>query len=175
MFLGAAHGLFLFAIALVASAVGGMLGMAGGVFVVPALTASGVDIRTAITASIVSVIACSCASAAPFLRRGLTNMRLAIVLELATTLGALTGVFLGGVLPTSVLFLLFAGILLLSAQQMLARRDEPGGAAGAPPDGWGTALGLHASYPDPATGAVTPYVVQRVPLAMTLMYGAGLV
>ena len=171
----AAHGFVLFGMALVASAVGGMLGMAGGVLVVPALTAFGIDIRTAIAASIVSVIACSCASAAPFLRRGLTNIRLAIVLELATTLGALTGVLLEGVLPTSLLFLLFAAILLLSAQQMLARRDDPGGAPGAPPDGWGTTLRLHASYPDPATGALKPYVVHRIPTAMTLMYGAGLV
>jgi hypothetical protein len=171
----AAPGFVLFATGLVASAVGGMLGMAGGVLVVPALTAFGIDIRTAIAASIVSVIACSCASAAPFLRCGLTNLRLAIVLELATTLGALTGVLLEGVLPTSTLFLLFAAILVLSAQQMLARRDDPGGAAGAPPDGWGTTLRLHSSYPDPATLAPTPYVVQRVPTAMTLMYGAGLV
>jgi uncharacterized membrane protein YfcA len=171
----AAHGLVLFATALVASAIGGTLGMAGGVLVVPALTAFGIDIRTAIATSIVSVIACSCASAAPFLRRGLTNIRLAIVLELGTTLGALTGVFLEGVLPTSMLFLLFAAILLLSAQQMLARRDDPGGTAFAPPDGWGTTLRLHSSYPDPATGALTPYVVQRIPTAMTLMYGAGLV
>ncbi len=171
----AMHGLVLFAMSLVASAIGGMLGMAGGVVVVPLFTASGIDIRTAIAASIVSVIACSCASAAPFLRRGLTNIRLAIVLELATTLGALTGVFLSGVLPTSMLFLLFAAILLLSAQQMLARRNDPAGAATASPGGWGTTLRLHSSYPDPASGTEVPYVVERIPTAMTLMYGAGLV
>lgn len=173
--MSATHGLVLFMVSLVASAIGGALGMAGGVLVVPVLTAFGVDIRTAIAASIVSVIACSCASAAPFLRSGLTNIRLAIVLELATTLGALTGVFLAGVLSTSTLFLLFAAILLLSAQQMLARRDDPAGAAGAPPEGWGTTLRLHSSYPDPASGTDIPYVVQRVPAAMILMYGAGLV
>ena len=173
--MSATHGVVLFTMSLVASAIGGVLGMAGGVLVVPALTASGVDIRTAIGASIVSVIACSCASAAPFLRRRLTNVRLAVVLELATTLGALTGVFLAGVLPTSVLFLLFAAILLLSAQQMLARRNDPAGATGAAPHGWGTTLRLHSSYPDPAGGADIPYVVQRVPTAMILMYGAGLV
>lgn len=171
----ATHGVALFAMSLVASAIGGVLGMAGGVLVVPALTASGVDIRTAIAASIVSVIACSCASAAPFLRHRLTNMRLAIVLELATTLGALTGVLLAGLLPTPMLFVLFAAILLLSAQQMLARRNEPAVAACAPPGGWGTALRLHSSYPDPASGADVPYVVHRVPTAMILMYGAGLV
>src|SRR5580704_1493254 len=93
--------LYLFSTSLFASAIGGALGMAGGILVVPILTASGIGIRAAAAASLVSVIACSCASAAPFLRRRLTNIRLAIVLELATTLGALTGVFLTGVLPTS--------------------------------------------------------------------------
>jgi uncharacterized protein len=173
--MSATHGVVLFTMSLVSSAIGGMLGMAGGVLVVPALTAAGVDIRTAIAASIVSVIACSCASAPPFLRSRLTNIRLAIVLELATTLGALTGVLLAGLLPPSTLFALFAAILLLSAQQMLARRDDPAGAAGAPPDGWGTTLRLHSSYPDPASGVDVPYVVQRVPAAMVLMYGAGVV
>jgi uncharacterized membrane protein YfcA len=71
-----------------------------------------------VAASIVSVIACSCASAAPFLKSGLTNIRVAIVLETATTLGALTGVFLTGVLPAPFLFALFAAILLVSAWQM---------------------------------------------------------
>ncbi|HEY6460827.1 MAG TPA: sulfite exporter TauE/SafE family protein [Polyangiaceae bacterium] len=193
-----AFGVYLFAMSVLASAMGGTLGMAGGIFVVPMLTASGVGIRTAVGASIVSVIACSCGSASPFLRRRLTNTRLAIVLELATTLGALTGVLLADRLPTSALYVLFAGILLLSAQQMMARRGEEGGAGagaseskgagasagagesesvglGASGGGWGDAFGLHASYPDPATGVEIPYTVRRVPLAMSLMYGAGLV
>jgi uncharacterized membrane protein YfcA len=95
-----------------------MLGMASGIFVVPILTTFGhIDIRTAIGASIVSVIACSCASAAPFLKGGLVNLRLAVVLETTTTLGALTGVLLVGIIPTAYLFMLFALILALSAQQ----------------------------------------------------------
>src|ERR1700761_2636929 len=109
----AGFALWLFGVALGASALGGMLGMAGGIFIVPVLTMMGhVDIRTAIGASIVSVIACSCGSAAPFLRNGLTNVRLALVLEVATTLGAVTGVLLAGVIPVSYLFLLFALVLL---------------------------------------------------------------
>src|SRR6266404_474141 len=74
--------LWLFAVSLGASALGGMLGMASGIFIVPVLTMFGhVDIRSAVGASIVSVIACSCSSAAPFLKGRLTNVRLAIVLE----------------------------------------------------------------------------------------------
>jgi uncharacterized membrane protein YfcA len=167
--------MMLFAMALGASALGGMLGMAGGVFIVPILTFAGIDLHTAITASIVSVIACSCGSAAPFLRHGLTNIRLAVVLELATTLGALTGVLLAGVLPVSFLFLLFAAILLLSAKQMLARRGQPVVAVRTHPAEWSTYLRLHSSYPESIGGAHVPYAVQRVPLGMLLMYFAGLV
>ena len=82
--------LWLFAVSLAASALGGMLGMASGIFIVPLLTMFGhIEIHMAIGASIVSVIACSCGAAPPFLKNRLTNIRLAIVLETATTTGAL--------------------------------------------------------------------------------------
>lgn len=169
--------LWLFAISLGASALGGMLGMASGIFIVPILTMFGhLDIHVAIGASIVSVIACSCSGAAPFLRSRTTNVKLAVVLETATTLGALCGVLLVGLIPVAALFVLFALILLVSARQMLARRVEPVAAVSlASPAGWSASLGLDASYPDHATGREVAYQVQRVPLAMTLMYGAGLV
>jgi uncharacterized membrane protein YfcA len=131
--------------------------------------------RTAVGASLVSVIACSCASAGPFLRRRLTNIRLAIVLELATTLGALTGVFVAGLLPASFLSLLFAAILLLSARQMFARRAAPNGGPSVASRGLARTLALDATYPEPETGTEVAYVVHRVPLAMGLMYAAGLV
>jgi uncharacterized membrane protein YfcA len=169
--------LWLFSVSLGASALGGMLGMASGIFIVPILTTLGhIDIRTAIGSSIVSVIACSCGSASPLLRSGLVNIRLAIVLETTTTLGALTGVLLVGVIPTAYLFLLFALILALSAQQMLARRGESAEAATSA-DTWGgaAALRLDSSYPDRTLGRVVEYRVQRLPLGMLLMYGAGLI
>jgi uncharacterized membrane protein YfcA len=144
--------LWLFAAALGTSMLGGVLGMASGIFIVPILTMfARIDIHTAIGASLVSVIACSCAGAAPFLKERLTNIRLAILLETATTSGALCGVFLAGLIPADYLYLLFAFILLLSAQQMLARRKEP------------------------ARERDAPYSVQRIPLGMILMYGAGLI
>ncbi len=95
--------------ALAAGILGGMLGMASGIFVVPALTLLfGVDIHHAVGASLVAVIACSCGSAANAMENRLTNVRLAILLEIGTTLGALTGVVLAGVFPTSLLYILFA-------------------------------------------------------------------
>ena len=177
--------LWLFAVSLGASALGGMLGMASGIFIVPVLTMFGhLDIHVAIGASIVSVIACSCGGAAPFLRERLTNVRLAVVLETATTLGALCGVLLVGIIPVSALFLLFALVLFVSARQMLVRRSDPAVSASvgasvatsAPATaGWTASLALDSSYPDRALGREVAYQVQRVPLAMLLMYGAGLI
>ena len=167
--------LWLVGISAGASALGGMLGMASGIFIVPILTMfTGIDIHAAIGASIVSVIACSCGGAAPFLRGGFTNIRLAIVLETATTFGALTGVLLSGIVPVPVLYGIFAAVLLLSARQMLARRRDPM----APPlaiveGGWRRQL--DSSYPDHARGGAISYRVQRLPLGLALMYGAGLI
>ncbi|MGK0570324.1 sulfite exporter TauE/SafE family protein [Bordetella bronchiseptica] len=166
-------GLWLFAMALGASALGGMLGMASGIFIVPLLVLWGIDVHAAIAASIVSVIACSCGSAAAFLQSGLTHVRLAVVLETATTLGALTGVFLVGAVPVAALYALFAVVLVVSAWQMLARRRDPARASGAPACRWAGALRLHGRYRDPAAGRDRRYRVQRLPLGMSLMYGAG--
>jgi uncharacterized membrane protein YfcA len=169
--------LWLFAVSAAASAFGGMLGMASGIFIVPILTLFGhIEIHRAIGASIVSVIACSCGGAAPFLKNRLTNVRLAIVLETATTIGALTGVLLVGVIPIRYLFLLFAVILFLSAQQMLAKRRDPALALAATANGDGSGRpGLDSSYPDRTLGREIAYRVQRVPLDMAFMYGAGLI
>jgi uncharacterized protein len=169
--------LWLFAVSFGASALGGMLGMASGIFIVPILTMFGhIEIHTAIGASIVSVIACSCGAAAPFLKGRLTNVRLAIVLETATTLGALTGVLLAGVAPVPYLYFLFAVILLLSAQQMLAKRGDPSALPAIAGAGqWPATLRLDSSYPDRALGREVAYRVQRLPLGMLLMYGAGLI
>jgi uncharacterized membrane protein YfcA len=169
--------LWLFAVSMAASALGGMLGMAGGIFIVPILTIFGhIEIHTAIGASIVSVIACSCGGAAPFLKSRLTNVRLAIVLETATTMGALTGVLLAGIMPVSYLYFIFAAILFLSAHQMLARRRDPV-LASAPSETSHScgALGLNSSYPDRELGRDVSYRVHRLPLGMVLMYGAGLI
>jgi uncharacterized membrane protein YfcA len=168
--------LWLFAVSLGASALGGMLGMASGIFIVPVLTMFGhVDIRSAIGASIVSVIACSCSSAAPFLKGRLTNVRLAIVLETATTAGALSGVLLAGTIPASDLFFIVGMILLLSAQQMLTKRRDPALAPTQPLTGRSTTRRLDSSYPDRTRGRDIAYRVERLPMGMMLMYGAGLI
>ena len=169
--------LWLFITSFGASALGGVLGMASGIFLVPILTIIlGFDIRLAIGVSIVSVIACSCASATPFLKAGLTNIRLAIVLETSTTFGALTGVLLIGIIPTSYLYLLFTIILIVSAQQMLAKRHEVIPVTHANTTrSWATVLHLHSSVPAQWTSEVKRYQVGNIPLGLTLMYGAGVI
>lgn len=172
--------LWLLLASLAASTLGGMLGMASGIFIVPLLTLFGhIDLRTAIGASIVSVIACSCGGAASYLRARLTNVRLAIVLEIATTAGALSGVLLSGWIPERVLFAIFAAVLVVSAYQMSRKRREVASAVdaeggGHAKDGW-LKSGLHATYPDTQVGAEVPYRIARLRLGMALMYGAGLI
>ena len=168
--------LWLFAVSLGASALGGMLGMASGIIIVPVLTLWGhIDIRSAIGASIISVIACSCGSAASFLKGRLTNVRLAILLETATTAGALSGVLLTGLIPASYLFFIFGLILLISAQQMLAKRSDPALALLPSVTRRSTGWRLDSCYPDRALGRDVAYRVQRLPVGMVLMYVAGLI
>ncbi len=109
------------------------------------------------------------------MKRRLTNVRLAVVLETATTLGALTGVLLIGIVSTSVLYGLFAAILVLSAKQMLVRRRDEIGATMPDAKSLATSLRLHSSFPDHISGQEVHYRVGHVPLGMALMYGAGLV
>jgi len=157
-----------------ASALGGMLGMASGVFLVPILVIfGGINLHLAIGASIVSVIACSCGSAAPFLKGRLTNIRLAVVLEIATTAGALCGFLVSGVLSNAVLYAIFSAVLLISAYQMFARRRVEMVRNSIPArQGW--ARRLDSSYPDQGLGRNIPYSVDRLGLGLALMYVAGL-
>jgi uncharacterized protein len=168
--------IWLFSLSVIASALGGMLGMASGIFIVPILTMlCHVDLRNAIGASIVSVIACSCGSAAAFLKERLTNVRLAIVLETATTTGALTGVFLAGRIPNPFLFFMFGTILLLSAWQMVARRNDPVSFRTRSLDPASRVRELDSSYPDRELGLDIAYRVEHLPIGLILMYVAGLI
>lgn len=163
----------LFLISVITSALGGALGMASGIFIVPVLTIlMGMDIHVAIGASIVSVIACSCGSAASFLRERLTNVRLAIVLEIATTLGAASGVLVSGWIPVPILYAIFTIVLLVSAWQMLLRRRVVNVLDEGAREGWSRKL--DAVYPDRALGRDLAYKVDRLPAGLGLMYGAGL-
>src|SRR5438874_1340958 len=102
-----------FAISAVAGFLGALTGLGGGVVVTPALTILlGVDLRYAIGASLVSVIATSSGAAAAFVREGYSNVRIGMFLEVATTSGALFGAYLATRIPTSALAIVFGLVLL---------------------------------------------------------------
>ncbi|MGC2035124.1 MAG: sulfite exporter TauE/SafE family protein [Thermoplasmata archaeon] len=154
----------LLAIAVGAGFVGSLLGIGGGLFLVPALfLLFGVDIRLAIAASLISVVATSCGSAAAYVKAGLTNLRLAMFLEIATATGGLLGALLSVVLLAHseyILVFLFVPVVLLSAWLMLAARgsdSQPDRAA----DGWSARLRLGGAYTDPVQGSVVSYNVTR--------------
>jgi len=83
--------MWLFLVSILAGFVGAMSGMGGGVYLIPALTLLGVDIKQAIGISIVSVIATSSGSASAYVRDHITNLKIGMFLEMFTILGALTG------------------------------------------------------------------------------------
>ncbi|HZT76266.1 MAG TPA: sulfite exporter TauE/SafE family protein [Vicinamibacterales bacterium] len=100
----------------VAGFVGALTGLGGGVVIVPLLVlAFGVDIRYAIGASLVSVIATSSGAAAAYVREGYSNVRVGMLLEVATTIGALSGAAIASRVPTSALAIVFGIVLLWSA------------------------------------------------------------
>src|ERR1700726_2232100 len=122
-----------FAISAVAGCLGALTGLGGGVVVTPALTLLlGVDIRYAIGASLVSVIATSSGAAAAYVREGYSNLRIGMFLEVATTMGALFGAYLTAKVPTSALSVIFGLVLLHSAWQ--STREHPAGSQPLPPD-----------------------------------------
>src|ERR1700693_891867 len=107
-----------FLISITAGYLGALTGLGGGVVVTPALTLLlGVDIRYAIGASLVSVIATSSGAAAGYVREGYSNIRIGSFLEVATTLGALLGAFMATRIPTSWLAIVFGLVLLHAAWQ----------------------------------------------------------
>src|SRR6201993_3525400 len=95
---------------------GALTGLGGGVVIVPLLALGlGVDIRYAIGASLVSVIATSSGAAAAYVKEGFSNIRIGMFLEMATTFGALVGAFLAVRVPTQAIAIIFGVVLLISA------------------------------------------------------------
>jgi hypothetical protein len=130
-----------------------------------------VDIRYAIGASLISVIATSSGAAAAYVREGFSSIRIGMFLEIATTAGAIFGAFLATRMPTRALAIIFGVVLLYSAWlswQQSRRRGHDGG--GSSP--WSDRLRLSGSYPD-GVGGQRSYKVDRIPAGFATMFGAG--
>jgi uncharacterized membrane protein YfcA len=167
--------LFVFAISVFAGALGSLLGLGGGIIVVPALTLLfHIDIRYAIGASIVAVIATSSGAAAAYVRDRLANLRVAMVLELATTSGALSGAYVAGLLNTRWLYVIF-GLVMGYSSILMYRKGSNGdvetiNTKRAP---WADFLRLHSSYYDKALGREIVYRVVSTRIGLGWMYLAG--
>ena len=146
--------------AAVAAILGSMLGLGGGVFLVPIFTLFfGIDPKIAIAASAVSVITNSVVGSTVHLRNGFTNIHLAMLLGVTTVIGAIAGALLAIVANASVLNFIFGIVLLAAAISMLVRRQKP--VPNTPPDAPDPYL-LRGTFTDRATGKVVSYVPKRV-------------
>jgi len=155
---------------LVAGLLGALTGLGGGVVIVPLLVvAFHVNIHYAIGASLISVIATSSGAAAAYVREGFSNIRIAMFLEIATTMGALFGAFLAARLAAGIIAIVFGGVLIVSsALSMRGGHEEK---SSCPADRWATRLKLNSAYPT-AHGPEN-YKVCRVPAGFGMMFGAG--
>jgi uncharacterized protein len=163
--------LIVWIISALAGFLGALTGLGGGVVVVPALTLLlGVDMKYAIGASLVSVIATSSGAAAAYVREGFSNIRIGMFLEIATTIGAIVGAFLAGRFSTHLLAIIFGVVLIQSAFQTVFK----GSLEDAQPvqsDALGRKLRLNGTYPE--GGRQQEYGSRNVPAGFGLMFGAG--
>ncbi len=162
--------LFLWLGSLLAGFLGSLTGLGGGVVVVPLLTlAFGVDIRYAIGASLVSVIATSSGAAAAYVRDGYSNIRVGMFLEIATTVGAIAGAVVAIHLKLSWIAITFGLVLLSSAIESMRVTSDLRGPQQA--DRLATLLRMNGSFP--TSQGIQSYHVSNVPAGFGLMFTAG--
>jgi uncharacterized membrane protein YfcA len=159
-----------FATSFAAGLLGALTGLGGGVVLVPVLTLLfKVDIRYAIGASLISVIATSSGAAVAYVRDGLSNIRIGMFLEVATTLGALLGAYLTARISGHTIAVVFGVVLLYSAYASLRHRHRKH--IPSEPNALATRLEMTGSIFSPA--GPQPYAAKRIPLGFGIMFGAG--
>lgn len=153
----------IFAGSVLAGMVGALLGLGGGIIIIPVLTLLlHIDIRYAIGASIVSVIATSSGAAAAYIHDRITNIRIGMFLEMATTTGAISGAYLAGLVSPRVLYVVFAVVLGYSTLAMFRRRniELPEGVV---PHPLAKKLKLEGSYYDQVLSRSVAYTSSGIP------------
>lgn len=155
----------------IAGFIGSLTGLGGGVVIVPLLTSVfNVDIRYAVGASLISVIATSCGASSAYIKEGFTNLRIGMFLEVATTIGALVGALIATFVSVEALTLMLATVLLYSAYLSQQPRTEYNQSAS--PDPLATYLKLNGTCPTPE--GLMSYQVYAVPMGFGVMLVAGL-
>ena len=164
----------MFLTSVAAGAIGAIVGIGGGLLVTPVLTLIfGVDIHLAIGASVVAIIATSSGGAVAYLRDRVTNIRVGMYLEMATTVGAITGAGLAAYANSALLFGIFGTVLLATVFPMLRKRKEelPKGVSN---DALSSKLKLYSSYPDQVLNQEVSYNVTGSKVGLAIMYVAGM-
>jgi uncharacterized membrane protein YfcA len=166
--------LLVFGGSVAAGFLGSLTGLGGGVVIIPMLTLIfGVDIRYAIGASLISVIATSSGAAAAYVRDGYSNVRIGMFLEIATTAGALAGAGLAAHVSTSAIAIIFGLTLFYSAFSVSETDARPVAGSAAGGRSLGERLRLNGTFPG-SEGAAVQYSVKRVPLGFSIMAAAGM-
>ena len=165
-------------IAVLAGFLGSLVGLGGGIIITPALTILfGIDIKYAIGASIVAVIATSSGSAIAFVKDHVSNMRVGMLLEVFTTAGGVVGALMAGIFSSKLLYIFFSLILLNSFYGMLkktglitkVKKEEEK----VENDKYADRYKLNSTYYDKAIGKTVAYNVTNVPQGSLVMFGAG--
>lgn len=161
-----------FLVSIAAGGFGSLVGIGGGLIIVPVLsTMLGYDIKIAIAASLIGVIATSIAASGHYIATGIADRRLGVTLLVATALGGLTGGIVSRYLDARILALLFGILLLFVAIQMT--RQLRGSAAVIHAATGTDDAGFDSSYIEPTTGQVVGYRASRLPVASAISYVAG--
>lgn len=164
------HVIYLATVGFVGGAFGSMVGLGGGLFIIPGLSLFlGVPIHNAIAASLVAVVATSTTGSIAYMRQELANVRLGMTMETALTLGALSGGLVGAMLGKEVLSAVFGGVMVVVSVYMGLRRKA---AAPSPPGGAGLGR-LGATYFDRSLDCEVSYQVKRLPLGLFAGLVAG--
>lgn len=162
----------LFLGAILAGFLGALTGLGGGVVVIPLLTLGfGVDMRYAIGAALVTSIASSSGAAAAYIKEGITNVRIGMFLEIATTVGAVIGAIIAIWLQKEFIAIIFGCVLIFSAIRTIVKKDEVVDYS-APGDKLGEVFKLNGSYP--TKDGVVKYNVRNVASGFSLMSLAGI-
>ena len=161
------------AVAAVAAILGSMLGLGGGVFLVPILTLFfGIDPKFAVGASAVVVVTNSVVGSTNHLRIRFTNPRLAMLLQVATATGAIAGALYGVFADPRIIYIVFGAVLVYAAISMVVRSERR---VVAPPPGAPDSLQLGAAFRDPAIGAEVGYIPTNVGAGIGVGVGAGVI
>lgn len=162
--------LILLAASYCAGLLGSLTGLGGGVVVIPVLTLCfGVDFHYAVGAALVASIATSSGSGSAYVKEGVTNIRLGMFLEIATTIGAVCGVAVAIYLNSNTIAIIYGGVLVLTAAMQQRRKSDHDGVVGSE---MARRLKLFGSWPQ-KDGTMKHYQLRHVGGGFSVMYVAG--